>query len=99
MFDFEFDRLAAVFGGRKIVESQKSETDQASEAMAIYNEFIAANSPTEICLSSKTRETVEEGLKKIPPVNTVFDAALEEVYGTLQRDLYLRFKLLVNIFN
>ena len=70
----------------------KSETDQASEAMAIYNEFIAANSPTEICLSSKTRETVEEGLKKIPPVNTVFDAALEEVYGTLQRDLYLRFK-------
>lgn len=25
-------------------------------------------------------------------MNTVFDAALEEVYGTLQRDLYLRFK-------
>ena len=72
-------------------ESQ-SEADIILDAKAIYEEFLATNSPTEISLSSGAREGVMEALECSPPTQAAFELAIKEAHQTLKSDLFLRFK-------
>ena len=65
----------------------QSLAETTSEAKAIFDEFIATNSPTEISVSSKARDGVVKALAETTIVETAFEPAIREAYQTLHRKI------------
>ncbi|KAM7443342.1 Regulator of G-protein signaling 20 [Porites harrisoni] len=80
------------------VEKLKKETDQAAVkelAQSIYRDYLSAESPKEVSIDHKTRQTIEEVMEE--PDQTVYDHAQRHVYYVMYQDCYPRF-LVSNVF-